>query len=250
MVSSKVPVAAVSLWQLSRRQRSLLTYPVVDEAEANKRLIELSMLGVEKLSFEGPSEVHGEHIIAKGTVGIVLRGCAFGREVAVKVRRLDANRPSLLEEAEKLHLANSVGSGPRLLAASRNFLVWNYVKGLPLEKWFSRATSRELRQVVINLLRQALELDRIGLIHMELSRIGDHIVVTPELKAVIFDFETSSLGSRKSNVTQLIQGLFIRDSELSEKARSAFGVTKEDVLKAAKLYKETRREDAIAWLLA
>lgn len=211
--------------------------------------MELSLLGVEELVFEGRSEISGVRVVAKGTVSVIVRGKRRGVEVAVKVRRVDANRPSLLPEAEKLHLANSVGVGPSLLAASKNFLVWRYVEGWPLGEWGLKASLEELRVVARELLRQALALDSIGLIHMELSRLGDHVLVTPRLDVVVFDFETASTSSGKSNVTQVVQGLLIRSSDLSARVREALGVSKEGAMRIAREYKAARRAEVLAPLL-
>jgi len=240
---------AVELWKLSTRQKLVLTYPYADEGEARKRLVELLMLGVTKLVFEGPVELWGLRVLAKGTTSVVVKGEAFGAEVAVKARRLDANRFSLLAEAERLRLANRVGVGPRLLAASRNFLVWKYVEGLPLEEWALKAELSELRVAARKLIEQALALDSIGLVHMELSRLGDHVLVTPNLDVVIFDFETASTVSSKSNVTQVLQGLLVRETEVAERFRRALGVSKEEALEAARAYKAERRREALGKLL-
>lgn len=240
---------AAELWDLSARQRLVLTYPYADEEEVRKRIVELAMLGVRRLVFEGPVELWGLRVLAKGTTSVVVKGEAFRAGVAVKVRRMDANRPSLLAEAERLRLANMVGVGPRLLAASRNFLVWRYVEGLPLEEWALKAEPEELRVVAGKLIDQALALDSAGLVHMELSRLGDHVLVTPDLDVVIFDFETASTSSSKSNVTQILQGLFIRETETAEKFREALGVTKEAALEAARAYKAKRRREALGKLI-
>lgn len=242
-------MSGVKLWRLSDRQLSVLTYPVPEREEAARRLVELALLGVDELVFEGRVELWGLRVVAKGTVGIVVRGRRLGVDVAVKVRRLDANRGSLLEEAEKLRLANSVGVGPRLLAASKNFLVWKYVEGTPLEEWGLGASEGELRAVVEGLIRQALALDGIGLVHQELSRLGDHVLVTPGPSVVIFDFETASLASRRSNVTQVIQGLLLRDTALAARVRRVLGVTKEDVLRIVREYKAVRRAEVLKPLL-
>ncbi|MEM1810119.1 MAG: hypothetical protein QXP94_04875 [Thermofilaceae archaeon] len=242
-------MTGVKLWRLSDRQLSVLTYPAFDRESAARRLVELSLLGVDELAFEGPVELWGLRVIAKGTVGIVVKGRWMGVDVAVKVRRLDANRPSLLGEAEKLRLANKVGVGPRLLAASRNFLVWKYIEGALLEDWGLKASEEELKAAVGELIRQALALDKIGLVHQELSRLGDHVLVTPELGVVIFDFETASLVSGRSNVTQVIQGLMLRNTAFAKRVREVFGVSKEEVLRIVREYKVTRRSEALEPLL-
>jgi hypothetical protein len=45
----------------------------------------------------------------------------------------------------------------------------------------------------------------------------------------------------KSNVTQVLQGLLVREKEVAAKFRLALGVSKEEALEAAKAYKELRR---------
>lgn len=240
----------VKLWQLNERQLGLLTYPIFDRRVAAQRIVELWMLGVDELVFEGSTEIFGVRVIAKGTVGIVVKGVRNKAEVSVKIRRLDANRLSLMPEAEKLRLANSVGVGPHLLAASRNFLVWKYVEGYPIEEWGLAAPIESLRVVVRELLKQALALDQIGLVHMELARLGDHVLVTPQLNVVIFDFETASISSGKSNVTQIAQGLIVRENPLSARVREALNITREEALKILRKYKSTRRAEALAPLFS
>ncbi|MEM5825081.1 MAG: hypothetical protein QXX58_01455, partial [Thermofilaceae archaeon] len=67
-------MTGVKLWRLSDRQLSVLTYPAFDRESAARRLVELSLLGVDELAFEGPVELWGLRVIAKGTVGIVVKG--------------------------------------------------------------------------------------------------------------------------------------------------------------------------------
>lgn len=227
------------LWDLEPVYYRVLAYPSGDRGVARRRLAELQLLGVEELLFEGPVELWGVRVVAKGTTSIVLKGIALGSVVAVKARRLDSNRPSLLREAEMLKLANSVGVGPRLLAASRNFLVWPFVEGTPIEEWLLEARPSELRRVVRDLLRQAAALDEMGLAHKELSRLRGHVLVAPGPRPVIFDFESASTSSSKSNVTQLAQALFLRRSPLCERVRDAFSAAREEVIEALRAYKRS-----------
>lgn len=142
-------------------------------------------------------------ILGKGTNGVVvLCRSPHGDIYACKIRRGDAQRPHLLEEARYLKMANGVGVGPRLYAYTKDVLVMEYMKGTPVAEWWSRADPMMKRAFVEDLLRQARALDAIGLSHGELSRPGDHILASDEGKAVILDFESASLG-RARNVTQV-----------------------------------------------
>ncbi|RLE97207.1 MAG: serine/threonine protein kinase [Thermoprotei archaeon] len=229
------------LWELERAHLRVLAYPTGDPSASRRRLVELTQLGVDGLIFEGPVELWGVRVVAKGTTSIVLKGTAGSSVVAIKARRLDSNRPSLLPEAERLRLANTAGIGPLLMAASRNFLVWRFIEGEPLEHWVLRAPPPMVREVVRRLLQQAVTLDQLGLVHKELSRIKGHVLVTRDMQPVIFDFETASLRSSKSNLTQVAQALFIRETEVSQRVRQAFAVTREEVLEALRIYKREGR---------
>lgn len=239
----------LNIWKLKSRYLYVLTYPSISLNAARQRLVELSMLGVDKLVFEGPVEINGVHVIAKGTTGVVVKGVRKHQKVAIKIRRVDANRQSLLGEATKLRLANAAGIGPRLLAVSRNFLVWSFVEGIELEEWILQAETRDVRKVVSELFRQAIILDSLGLVHQELSRVGNHVLVTPELQPVIFDFETASLSSSRSNLTQLVNALLVKESLVSEKVQRAFNVKHDDILQIIKVYKKTRNPNSLSVLL-
>lgn len=233
------------LWELGEAHLRVLAYPSGNPASARRRLVELAQLGVEGLIFEGPVELWGVRVVAKGTTSVVLKGVAGPYTVAIKARRLDSNRPSLLPEAERLRLANEAGVGPRLIAASRNFLLWHFVEGEPLESWVLRAPLSEVREVVRRLLRQAIALDQLGLVHKELSRLRRHVLVSRDGYPVIFDFETASLRSGKSNLTQVAQALFIGEGEVSHRVRLALAVTRDEVLEALKAYKRGGRVEPL-----
>lgn len=248
MACPETPVE-LNIWELEPKRLHILTYPSLSLDTARQRLVELGMLGVDKLVFEGPTEIGGVRVIAKGTTGIVVKGVRNYREVAVKIRRADANRRSLLDEAAKLRLANTAGIGPRLLAASRNFLVWGFVEGIKLGEWIPQADVKDVLEVVRELLRQALVLDSLGLVHQELSRVGNHVLVTPGLQPVIFDFETASLSSSRSNLTQLVNALLVKESPISEKVQRAFNVERKHVLEMIREYKKTRNPNSLSALL-
>jgi len=191
------------------RWRRVLCYPRVVEGELEARLRELEELGVEELLEEGGTLIDGVKVLGKGCVGVVVAARVRGVKAALKVRRVDADRPSLLGEAELLRKANSVGVGPRLLGATRNFLASEYVEGLPMAEWLKRGPKpEEVREVAGKLLAQCYELDRIGLDHGELVRADKHVIVKG-LDPVIIDFESASLDRRPGNVTSIAQYLFI-----------------------------------------
>ena len=102
---------------------SALCYPRPSEAELENRLRELREHGVTAVEFAGEASVFNVPVLGKGFVGIVVTADLGGERVALKIRRVDADRAGLEHEAQMLAEANSVQVGPRLIGVSRNFLL-------------------------------------------------------------------------------------------------------------------------------
>jgi len=189
------------------RYARILTYPIEDAGELRKRINEASSLGVAALVFQGSTFLDGIPILGKGCVGIVTVGVLDGNSVAIKVRRVDADRLSMLEEARLLRLANSVDVGPRLVTATKNLLVMELFQGLPLYRWVEseNLTPSKIKHVLRRLLSDCFRLDSVGLDHGELSHAPKNVLVNAHGEPCIVDFETASAVRRPANVTSLLQ---------------------------------------------
>jgi len=185
----------------------VLNYPASDDSELGVRLGELAAVGVTAIRFVGPSMIDGIQILGKGCVGLVTQAVFERRLVALKIRRSDADRPSMHEEARLLRLANSVNVGPRLITATKNFLVMELFSGLPLFRWASDGlkSSKSVKVVLSRLLDSCFKLDGIGLDHGELSHAPKNVLVGPNAGVCIVDFESASMVRRVANVTSLLQ---------------------------------------------
>jgi len=189
------------------RYEQILTYPIADQSQADTRLRELMSIGVTAICFTGHTTIGGIPILGKGCVGIVTQAIIEGKPVAVKMRRLDADRPSMEEEARLLRLANAVNVGPRLVAATRNLLAMELFDGVPLFRWAEGSPGRNmsLKQVLSDLLDACFRLDAVGLDHGELSHAPKNVLVGLTGKTCIVDFESASMVRRVANVTSLLQ---------------------------------------------
>ena len=195
---------------IGSRAGFLLSYPGYDGEAAEERLAELRGLGVEAVELRGRHAIDGVPVLGKGHVGVVLAARAGGRLVAVKVRRVDADRETMEREAEHLRVANGVSVGPRLLGVSRNLLLMELIDGEYLVDWvegLGPADAGSLRRVIGDLLDRAHRLDMAGLDHGELSTAHKHVMVAGGMPRII-DFESASTGRRCSNVTSVSQYLF------------------------------------------
>lgn len=189
------------------RYARILTYPTSDPAQADTRVKELSAIGVTAICFNGPTLIDGVPVLGKGCVGIVTQAIIEGERVALKMRRLDADRPSMSEEARLLRLANAVNVGPRLITATRNLIAMELFEGAPLFKWAEASThnQRNLKHVMSDLLDACFRLDVVSLDHGELSHAPKNVLVGVEGQTCILDFESASMVRRVANVTSLLQ---------------------------------------------
>jgi putative serine/threonine protein kinase len=220
---------------------SIICYPRATEAELRRRTEELRRLGIDTLEFVGEKRVSNLRVLGKGRVGLVVSAYKNGCKVALKIRRVDADRAEMQQEARLLEKANSVHVGPKMLAVSRNFLCMQFVDGVLLPAWLSRKTSEARISVVLRrILDQCWRLDSINMDHGELSHGPKHVLISRQDEPVIVDFESASLNRRPANVTSICQFLFI-GSETAEKINVKLGwKDRNAVAEALRRYKSER----------
>ena len=195
---------------LQTRAALIICYPRFDVDEAERRLKELRILGVEALELRGRHKAGKVPVLGKGHVGVVVAARFGGALAALKIRRVDADRESFAAEAENLKRANRVSVGPRLKAASVNFLLMELIEGDYLPDWvggLGPSEERRLRRVIRLLLDKARRLDSVGLDHGELSRAHRHVIVAGDEPRII-DFESASTRRRAANVTSITQYIY------------------------------------------
>jgi len=188
-----------------------LSYPEYDEDMIAQRVPELQSLGVSHLGFGGPHRIGKFPILGKGHVGIVLRGLMDGVEVAVKVRRTDADRVTMVREAGMIGIANRVDVGPVLHGFTDNVLVMELISGMYLRDWVQEKDVRgdEVKRALLELLVKARRLDEIGLDHGELTGVRRHFIMASGVPRII-DFESASTNRQVQNVTTTVQSFFLR----------------------------------------
>ncbi|MEB3773333.1 MAG: hypothetical protein GSR86_00200 [Desulfurococcales archaeon] len=176
----------------SREAAVLACYP--DPRGCHDRLSTLESLGVERVCLNGPLEVvPGVGALGKGHSSIVFAAILRGSIVAVKSRRMDGRRPSLVGEARLLGEAGAAGVAPRLVAWSRDLIVMEYLAGPSLGEVLGAGSS-------VWALAEAVEaariLDMAGILHHELHRPWRNIYYTPtpSPKALVIDYESASRG--------------------------------------------------------
>jgi len=232
---------------LEERYGRVICYPKYDQRELERRVKELEKLGVQAVEFAGRKSAFDVPVLGKGCVGIVIVALTDKGKVALKVRRIDADRTGMQREAEMLERANNVGIGPRLLGTTENFLLMEFVDGALLPQWVEllkgKGTRSRIRRVLREVLEQCWRLDESGLDHGELSRAPKHVIVDSDDHPCLVDFETASLHRRVSNVTSICQYLFI-GSQAAKTIKKKHGeINREDLIKALGMYKQQRTRE-------
>jgi putative serine/threonine protein kinase len=239
--------AIVPVEQLSQDPyASVLCFPKPSEAEVQCRIEELTSHGVTALEFSGKASVYGVRVpvLGKGFVGIVVVAYLKGKRerVAVKIRRTDADRADLLHEAIMLSKANITGVAPKLIAASKNFLLMQLIDGDLLPAWLKTNTNEtRVKQVLSELLRNCCKLDEIGLDHGELSKAPKHVIVDKAGKPWIVDFETASDKRKTANLPAICHFLFTSPGEVARAVTATIGErNREEIISAIREYKRTQ----------
>lgn len=202
---------AIPLSQLTQEPyATILCYPKPTKTELKKRLNQLQKHGITALQFTGNKQILNTHVLGKGCVGIVTIAHKNKQQLALKIRRTDADRTSMQHEAKLLKKANQQNIGPRLYSASRDFLTMQLIEGQLLPTWLQKQPAKtRTRKVLKNILVQCWKLDKAHLDHGELSRAPKHIIITKTDNPVIVDFETASTNRKPSNLTSICQYLFL-----------------------------------------
>ena len=225
---------------------SILCYPGTDMSSFASRLEQLKKLNVKELVLEGSSKVGKFGVVGKGCVSLVLKAEIKGVQdlAAIKIRRVDANRPTMEKDFELQKFANSFGVGPKAISASEDLFIMEHVDSIKLGKWFqnlkTRSSKKYLRKIIRDCLNQCYLLDIHKLDHGELSNPSKHILIRRnEPRTVIIDFESASTSRRVSNLTSVAQFFFLGGWQ-SNKVRKILNLPeeREEIVRLLRSYKE------------
>ncbi|MCV0410727.1 RIO1 family regulatory kinase/ATPase [Nitrosopumilus sp.] len=230
----------------------ILGYPKATSRQIKLRINELEKLKIKSISFVGPTTIGSLSILGKGYVGVVVLAKKNNKLVALKIRRTDSQRKEMKNEADLLKLVNSVNVGPKMLVASKNFLVMEYLEGVKISDWVyllkGVGSAKKLKSTIRKILEDCYRLDQLGFDHGELSNISKHVIVS-KTKSTLIDFESASTKRRPSNVTSITQAFFI-GSGIAKKAQKIYkNSSKDQIISALKQYKQEKTRESFERLL-
>ena len=226
---------------------SILCYPKWTEDELQSRLKELEMHGVTGVEFAGKGSAFNVPVLGKGYVGVVVIAHRYGQRLALKIRRVDADRKDMLHEGKMLSKANSAGVGPILVEAGKNFLLMQLIEGDLLPAWLKTHNEKGLvRQVLGETMEQCWHLDIAGLDHGELSKAPKHVIIDNYMQPWIVDFETSSDTRKPANVTAICQYLTMSGGPITKMISEVLGErNRDEVIEALRNYKKNQTRKSL-----
>jgi putative serine/threonine protein kinase len=214
-----------------KKHGAVLCYPGTDLSSFESRVKQLRELGAEHLILEGDSKVGKYGIVGKGCVSTVVKAKLKSEQeiIALKIRRVDANRIDMSRDFELQKFANSFGVGPRAISASKDLFAMEFIESTRLGKWFqalkTRTSKKYTRALIRDVLTQCCLLDVNGLDHGELSNPTKHVLIwnSEKPKTSVIDYESASRNRKISNVTAVAQFFFLGGWQ-SEKIRKILGM--------------------------
>jgi len=238
----KPPITVLTQNLTEEPYASIICYPRPSASELHERIEELRFHCVETIKFSGEGSAFNVPVLGKGYVGVVVAAHMNGQWIALKMRRVDADRQDLHHEAKMLKKANAVNVGPRFLGVSKNFLLMQLIDGKLLADWLETNKEKEHnRKVLVDILEQCWRLDEAGLDHSELSKAPKHLLVNNTAVPFIVDFETASAQRKVANVTGVCQFLFMGNSSVARIVAGTFGErNRAEMINALKNYKKNR----------
>ena len=230
---------------------SILCYPKRTEDELQNRLRELEIHGVTAVEFAGKGSAFNIPVLGKGYVGIVVIAQRYGQRLALKIRRVDADRRDLLHEAKMLAKANSAGVGPTLVDSSKNFLLMQLIEGDLLPAWLEANREKTtIRQVLCELMEQCWQLDMASLDHGELSKAPKHVIIDNYQQPWIVDFETSSDTRKPANVTAICQYIIMSGGPIPRTISEVLGErNRDEVIEVLRHYKKEKTRENLDRLI-
>jgi putative serine/threonine protein kinase len=227
--------------------KSVICYPTYDSQNFTKRLLEMKKLGIKALCFSGEKKIGALNVLGKGGVGIVVLAKTKTDLLALKIRRIDANKLEMKHEADMLKIANSFHIGPKLHSYSKNLLMMDFIEGSLFPKWIQKMEDNQnsrikIRNVYKDLLNQCWVLDKVGLDHGELCHPPNHIIIDVKDKIHILDFETASTKRKVSNLTSICQYLFFSLNRIFSSHKTIDFSGGEDLIKNLRVYKRKKNK--------
>ncbi len=175
-------------------------------------------------------------LFSKGWRGYIYRAKWKGIDVAIKVAKDSEREYAIRKEGEILKLLKGYRGFPQLLEAGEDFLVYEFIDGIPIEK--ASLTRSQKAFVYLRVLELIELLDRLGVNKEELHKLDKNTLIGKDLEVYLIDFERGSMQAKKRhNLSQFLQ-LLAREGFLTLQKAKELGIS---YSKGEEVYHEVRR---------
>ncbi|MFN3870021.1 MAG: hypothetical protein ACK4MW_00840 [Aquificaceae bacterium] len=172
----------------------------------------------------------------KGWRGLIYKGLWEGIEVAIKVAKAKEKEYAIRKEGEILKLLKGYKGFPQLLMVGENFIVYEFIRGNPIEKLSLSKSQKSLIYLRIIDLIKVLDSQRIN--KDELQCLDKNTLVDDNFDVYLLDFERGSLDVKKRhNLSQFLQ-LLVKDGYITREKAIELG---KRYAKAEEVYDEVER---------
>lgn len=187
----------------------------------------------ENLKWFSAREYQNPIFIAKGKSGAIWKVEKDGAFFAAKIEHEHSTRKRMIEqETQLLRMANQVNVGPKLYEVDfeAGILLMEYIEGIPLADWIETVTSKiKIEKVLTRLFAQTRKLDNAGIDHGQLGGKLHNIMIGPEDRVVILDFEKASYVRGVHNGTKVRDVLLGNRTIYSKKLHEVWPNLEEDL---------------------
>ncbi|MGM0609066.1 MAG: HemK2/MTQ2 family protein methyltransferase [Candidatus Muiribacteriota bacterium] len=177
--------------------------------------------------------------LAKGKHGEIFTAKKNSEKLSIKILNKKTKASSAItNESSKLKFVNTLDIGPLFYESSDNFLSYKYVEGLLWKDYYKKFDIKDIKKVLLELIRQCYKMDIAGFQKEEMTRPGKHIIIKNQ-KPVMIDFERGIFKKNPSNVTQFLQ--HIASSDFTEELKKkGIKINKKYIIDIAKNYKSDK----------
>jgi len=132
------------------------------------------------------------------------------KKIAIKTKKPKSEAKGRIQnEANFLKILNKHKIGPKLVLYDKNFLAYEFIKGIKFIDWLTHKNIKEKRKIITIILKKCRILDKLKINKKEFTRPIKHILVYRNYPYFI-DFERCYFTENPKNVTQLCQFLIER----------------------------------------
>ena len=173
----------------------------------------------------------------KGKRGLIFLEERKGKKVIVKKKNPKAAVDTINNEAEFLKILNKHNIGPKLLKHDVSSITMEFIDGTLIGDYFEneKNNKKEIIKMIIKILEQCRQMDKLGINKLEMTRPHKHIIVRDDAP-ILIDFERCRKTEKPKNVTQFLQ--FLTSTNISKKLeKNGIVIDKDNVIRLSKDYK-------------